>query len=864
MKKGYSKKELTALGKQRTFSGRSLDQVVFPIGGIGTGSVGLNGRGGFQDWEIFNRPNFDSFLYNTFPIVWAREKGKDPVTRILMSPTLPPHVRQGGGNPHLDGGGFPHMDGCTFTGEYPFAHVDFESKKLPVEVELEAYNPFIPGNEDESGFPAAILKYSVTNPTKQSVNVTVAWSLQNAVGSIGNAENDKVLGQVEYGLGQNVNEYLEQDGIRGLHFTSNKWHADHPRFGSMALTTPDKNVTVCRYWSREGWFAPRHELWDTFSATGKLPDHDYGPGAEGQAATGALGVRLSLKPSQTKTVTFYVSWYFPNFEKYWHDVKTCVGQTCSDATATVEPKPTWKNYYAKQFDSAFDVALKLNANEKRLYQETKAFHDALFGSTLPPHVLDAISSQMAILKTATVLRLDDGTFYGFEGCAPVGGCCEGSCTHVWNYQQALPFLFPALERSMRSADYRYNMRDDGGMCFRLQLPLGVDPDQFHACADGQMGGIIKVYRDWKLCGDNAWLKTLWPQVKRALEFAWMQWDPDRDGVMDGIQHNTYDIEFLGPNPMMACFYLGALKAASEMAEYLGEPEKAAEYLAIYEQGRKWIDENLYNGEFYIQQYDPKDAPIHQFGTGCLADQVLGQWVASLSGLGHVLDPKHVKQTLKSIFKYNWLEDLSEHANAQRVYALNDEAGLLLCSWPHGGRPDVPFVYSDEVWTGIEYQVASHCIMEGLLREGLAIVKGVRDRHDGIARNPWDEFECGHHYARAMASYGLLTALSGFQFDMVNRSLKFDPQVHEENFRCFWALEGAWGTYEQNDKKAELKVLSGSLKLKQITLTSLARADKVAVFEGGKRVKCDATKDGGITLTRAASLRPGRSLKVTAK
>ncbi|HEO72072.1 MAG TPA: hypothetical protein ENN80_12485 [Candidatus Hydrogenedentes bacterium] len=846
--------ELAATGPQRVFSGDSLREIVFPIGGIGTGSIGLTGVGGLTDWEIFNRPNFGGRLPRTFPIVWAKASGEEPVCRILEAPVPPPHRGSGMGDPHENGEGFPHMDGATFRGEYPFAWVDFQARKLPVKVALEAYNPYIPSEPDDSGFPAAILRYTVANHRSKPVQATIAWSLFNAVGSIGVAANEPgSTDEVEHGLGKNVNAYVEESGLRGLLLTSKKWPASHPRFGEMALLTPDKNVTVLKYWSREGWFEAKHDFWDTFSAKGSFVDRNCPPSDEGRSDAGALGIKVRLGPRETRTLTFYIVWYMPTFEKHWHAV------CCTTKAGAKSTKPTWRNYYATRFSGALDVAVKLHAREKDLYATTKRFHDALFGSTLPPHVLDAVSSQMAILKTATCLRLEDGTFYGFEGCCTGRGCCEGSCTHVWNYQQTLPFLFPSLERSMRAADYTYNMRDQGSMAFRINLPLGEPPNDFLPCADGQMGGVIKTYRDWKISGDDHWLRALWPHVKQALEFAWARWDADRDGVMEGVQHITYDIEFHDPNPLTGALYLGALTAGAEMADYLGDMHTAETYRDLCSRGAAWLDKHLFNGEYYEQRYNPDDAPKYQFGAGCLADQMLGQWMTQLVGLGYTLDPSHVRKALRAICKHNWKPSLAEHANAQRVYALNNDAGLVLCTWPRGGRPRVPFPYCDEVWTGIEYHVAAHCIIEGLIREGLSIVKGARDRHDGIRRNPWDEFECGHHYARAMSAYGLLLALSGFTFNKGDGTLGFAPRIHQQAFRTFWALDGTWGTYAQSTRKASLAVLQGSLKLSRLDLPDFARATAVTLRVGKRTVLAKLDAYGSITLQRALTLKPGQEL-----
>src|SRR5206468_9736057 len=163
---------------------------------------------------------------------------------------------------------------------------------------------------------------------------------------------------------------------------------------------------------------------------------------------------------------------------------------------------------------------------------------------------------------------------------------------------------------------------------------------------------------------------------------------------------------------------------------------------------------------------------------------------------------------------------SDHANCQRIYALNDEAGILLCSWPNGGRPRYPFPYADEVWTGIEYQVAAHCLYEGLIEEGLRIVQAVRDRYDGAKRNPWDEVECGHLYARAMSSWSLLLALSGFHWDATTGTLAFAPKVRADDFRCFFSTGTGWGTFEQQRQgersTATIRMLEGELTLRAFT------------------------------------------------
>jgi non-lysosomal glucosylceramidase len=215
-----------------------------------------------------------------------------------------------------------------------------------------------------------------------------------------------------------------------------------------------------------------------------------------------------------------------------------------------------------------------------------------------------------------------------------------------------------------------------------------------------------------------------------------------------------------------------------------------------------------------------DAPKYQYGKGCLSDQLFGQLCAKVAGLGYLVDPNMVKSGLKSVFKYNFRDPLGDHANMQRIYAVSDESGLLLCSWPRGSRPQFPFVYSDEVWTGIEYQVANHLIYEGMVGDGLKIVRAVRKRYDGIRRNPYNEFECGSHYARAMSSWGLVLSLSGFSYDGVDKTVYLNPQWNKgREMKCFFSTNTVWGVFEYKSGHLKLMPIEGQLTVNRVVTDS---------------------------------------------
>ncbi len=221
----------------------------------------------------------------------------------------------------------------------------------------------------------------------------------------------------------------------------------------------------------------------------------------------------------------------------------------------------------------------------------------------------------------------------------------------------------------------------------------------------------------------------------------------------------------------------------------------------------------------MQQLLKREGPKYQYGSGCLSDGVIGAWMARIYGIETPLARKNVRSTLQSIFKHNFKTDLSQHANAQRPgYAMGREPGLLLCSWPRGGKPTLPFVYSDEVWTGIEYQVASHLIEEGFVEEGLTIVKALRSRYDGRTRNPWNEYECGNWYARAMSSYALLGALSGFRYSAVTRTLSFAPKLKATPFQCFFSAAFGYGTIAIDGRKLSIRIAEGELPIEKLVFT----------------------------------------------
>ncbi len=648
------------------------------------------------------------------------------------------------------------------------------------------------------------------------MEVAVSGSMENFIGKDGSAFRQDWKGDLlPSGAKNNKNEYRDRDGLRGIFMYSEGVDKKAEAWGSMALTTPDDGVTYRTSLSQLGWGNDMLDFWDDFSDDGLLTEKPF---EFSNTPRASLAVKKSLNPHETKTFSFYIAWHFPNRKAWATDI---VG-----------------NYYTTLYADAWDVVKKTHPRIPELEQKTIAFVNAFIKSDLPETVKEAALFNMSTLRTQTCFRTADGLFYGWEGCMDKVGCCMGSCTHVWNYEQTTPFLFGELARLQRQIEFGYATNDVGLMSFRVSLPIEFAQKMGRAAADGQMGTIMKLYRDWQLSGDDALLQKLWPNAKKAMEFCWIEggWDANRDGVMEGAQHNTMDVEYYGPNPQMEIWYLGALKAAEAMARYMDDKQFAKTCRKLYEQGSKWTDEHLFNGEYYIQIVQPpksrdevspfllvgmgaKDVthPVFQLGKGCLVDQLVGQYMAHVCDLGYIVDESHIKTTLKSIMKYNYRPSMADHFNNMRSYSLGDEAGLLMASFPNG-RPKVPFPYFAETMTGFEYTAANGMLYEGMTEEGLKVIAGIRNRYDGRKRSPFDEAECGHHYARAMTAYGAVLALTGFHYSGVMKKMAFS---HEPG-TYFWANGYSWGTVEKHkmgdDIEVTLKVLGEKpLKLRTFEL-----------------------------------------------
>lgn len=541
----------------------------------------------------------------------------------------------------------------------------------------------------------------------------------------------------------------------------------------------------------------------------------------GERLIGAAGRALKLQPGQEGDVVLVVGWCFPK-------------------------RPEHGNFYGTRFDNAAAVASYVQENFTRLADQTRTWRDTWYDSTLPWWLLDRLFSTVSTLATNTCQWWANGRFWAYEGVC----CCHGTCTHVWNYEHAMARLFPTLERSARTMqDYGAGFDEKTGMVrFR-----GEGWDRW--AGDGQAGTVLKAYREHQLTSDGAFLREFWPKIKRSLEFL-IEKDQNADGLIESSQHNTYDIDFYGPNTMVGSLYLAALLAARAMAEEVGDAPFAETCQKIYDSGRKLTCDELYDGEYFFQKVDLEEHPKFQYGHGCLADQLFGQGWAHQVGLGHIYPTDMVRSALTSIWKYNWAPDVGPQNEAHgplRWFARPGEAGLFTCTWPKSPHMEEGVRYKNEVWTGIEYQVAGNMVWDGMLIEPLAICRAIHERYHPSKRNPWNEVECGDHYARAMASHGVFLALCGFEYHGPKQHIAMAPRLTPDDFRAAFTAAEGWGTLWQK-RKNDTQVSAFETRWGKLPVKSIAvevpedkRVESADVRLAGKSVVTEMSTEGNRVL-----------------
>jgi len=817
----------------RRYDGGERRAISLPLGGIGTGTIGFGGRGELRDWELQNHPDKGSLAPGTFFAVRASGGCRSPIGRILEGALYDDEYEGPLGSP-VALAGLPRFPQCSFEAAYPFGRVCLDDAEFPLAATLSAFNPFVPGDADVSGLPIIFWRVGLHNKTTDPLDVSVMLSVANFIGArlrrdgmdlsrptATRRQSDQMAGWI-----------LEDAGLDG---GDEEWGA------FVAAVLGGDASWVGPVWSPGKWNQGVRGMWEGFVENG-VPIAPVGVDASRDGTVHAMigipaatvGTHLSLPASGDAVARFAFGWKFPN-RRSW--VFTGPGPTGGSGTET------WGNAYATGGVDAWTVVEARISEIEDLERRSAEFVSCVVDSDLPEVVKEAALFNLSTLRSPTVFRSADGMLWGWEGVLDHAGSCPGSCTHVWNYDLSTPLLFGELALRMRENELLRATADSGAMAFRIGLPTDAGHGWHLAAADGQFGCLIKLYREWQLSGDDHFLRRVWPAAKRALEFAWLPggWDADQDGVAEGALHNTLDVEYFGPNGFIQGWYLGALRAMAAMAVAMGEYPFGVRCTALEERGSAWTEEHLFNGYYYQQEIrpprdfeqlrpetrhtimgsaDPTD-PEFQMGSGCQVDQLVGAAITESAGLGRVFDPDHVRSSLAAVHRLNYVPRFAGWTNHMRSYVLGDDRGHIVMAYPDG-LPHAPMPYWCEVMTGFEYAYALALLQAGLAEQAEDVVASVRARYDGRRRNPFDEAECGHHYARAMLAWGLVCSYAGFQYSAIEQRMELTAATGPG--RWPWSTGWAWGTvtYEAgiDGLCANIEVTAGKLRLRSIVLGGL--------------------------------------------
>lgn len=825
----YQRGAVTTYLKSRN----ELQFIGMPVGGIHCGTLYLGGDGRLWLWDIFNR-NQEGIEPKTIP--WdagVLNKGKkvgsrDGACYIEPSRDIRP-LDQGFAVQlefegqtlirRLDAGDWPEI---AFDATYPAAVVRYIDPQLPVTITLEAFSPFIPLNEDDSGLPVTVFSFDIRNTGKQPVSVTLLGWLENKAG-LYSAD----------GAQERVNTLVAGEGWRGvqagLRSGQGTASADkQPDHGDLCIAAFHPH-SFTRAAMEEGALSAAHFKPATTKEVVK---------GIAEKLTGAVGSTHRMEPGATAHSDFTISWYFPNLH--------------------FEGIEGTGRYYANRFGSSVAVTGYVHEHFARLAGQTRLWKHTWYDSSLPWWFLERSFVNISTLATTTCHRFLSGRFYAWEGV----GACPGTCTHVWQYAQAVGRIFPALERDTRErVDLGLSLQPDGGIWFRGEA-------EKRPAIDGQAGTLLRIYREHQMSADNVFLQKNWPRIKKAARFV-IEQDRNGDGMEDTPMENTLDAVWDGEIAWIVGLCIAAVKAAGLMAREMSDTAFAAECEAYVTRGRRNMETELFNGEYFIHRPDAAKGRtrLGSYNT-CHIDQVYGQSWAFQAGMGRVLDKEKTVSALRALWQYNFMKDVGPYIQTHtggRPYALPGEGGMVMNTNPRNeahpyGEDSAAWQlgYFHECMTGFEHQVASHMMAEGMTDEALLLTRAVHDRYHAARRNPFNEIECSDHYARAMASYGTFITACGFEYHGPKGYIRFAPAWDAAQFRAAFVTARGWGAYRQqrgsHDQLHELSVKYGSLSLRTLRFETAEamKAARVTVTLSGKQLPAAFTQEGkAVTVTLAA-------------
>lgn len=843
-------------GKETAYykSKNELKFIGMPVGGLHAGTVYVGGDGRLWLWQIYNE-TYEGAQEGIDPktVNWndgtASRKIRVRDGAAYVEPAIANNKRvleQGfavkavvNGKTYIKELNEEEWDEIIFKPAYPMATIQYLSKDFPLDVQLKVYSPFIPLDALNSALPATVLRLEVKNPGAKPIQVSVLGWMENGT--------NKLTGKDNTGNRKNL-----VSGTSGATSIFSSFET-----GNEELKTAQDAGTMC--------FTVHQSKGKGYASISPWPitEKHFNATADGSASTaapgklvGGLELAALVAPGKSMKADFSVSWHFNNANQHLKKIVKNAQQGF---------------HYATRFKDAAAVSVYLQENFEKLSKTTELWTNTWNDSTLPHWFLERTFINIDTLATANTYRFADGRFWGWEGV----GACAGTCTHVWQYAQAVARIFPELERDLRHrVDLGIGFKEDtGAIIFRAE-------NESRPAIDGQAGTVLRFYREHQMSADDTFLKTNWPGIKKATQFMLDQ-DKNGDGMTDTPMENTLDAVWEGEVAWIVGLCIAGARAGQAMAEEMGDTAFAKTCENYVANGRKNMEKELFNGEYFIHRPDKVEGrkKLGSYNT-CHIDQVYGQSWAFQVGLPRVLSKDKALAALKALWKYNFTSDVGPYIKTHiggRPYALAGEGGMVMNTNPYNeAKPfgeDVGWQlgYFHECMSGFEHQVAAHMMAEGMVEESLILTRVIHDRYHASKRNPFNEIECSDHYARAMASYGTFINAGGFAYHGPKGYLRFSPAWNAVHFKTAFTSAKGWGSYTQQKVAAKqvhtINMKYGALQLKELSFSKIGsgKLSSVSVMLGSQKIPVQFQQNGSelsIISNKQINLKMNESLNIT--
>lgn len=778
-------------------SKNELKYIGMPAGGLHSGTVYLGGDGRLWLWGIYNDEK-EGIEPKT--VLWndgsneVKVRSRDGASYVEPAIADNRRVLEQGFAIRLQHEGKTiirelkedHWDEVVFEASYPVATIHYIDKALPVEITIQAGGIFIPLDADSSALPATVYNIQVINKSQETIPVAVCGWLENGAHKITAKDGD----------GKRRNNAVKKDTYTAI-------FSDFTAIKDDVLQQRDAGTVCIACIGKDGYLNTDADPWPANERMFDASNESTADCLPSEKLVGSISVAQSIAPGRSEAINYVLSWHFD------HPLAKRLSKL---------PETKGSYYYGGRFKDALAVTDYIAQHFTRLHGQTLLWKQTYYDASLPFWFLERTFLNIGTLATANTYRFANNRFWAWEGV----NACEGTCTHVWQYAQAVGRLFPSLERDARErTDLGIALQDDGGIIFRAEY-------EHRPAIDGQAGTLLRIYREHQMSTDDTFLQQNWEKIKKATRFLLAQ-DKNGDGMTDTPMENTLDAVWEGEIAWIVGLTIAAVKAAAMMASEMKDKNFAATCNDYVEKGCRNMADKLFNGEYFIHRPDAVQGrkKLGSYNT-CHIDQVYGQSWAWQAGLGRLWDKEKTLSALRALWKYNFAPDVGPYIKTHtggRPYALAGEAGMVMNTNPHneptpyGENITWQLGYFHECMSGFEHQVASHMMAEGMTDEALVMTKAIHDRYHAAKRNPFNEIECSDHYARAMASYGTFITACGFEYHGPKGYIRFAPKLNPQNFKApFTAAEG-WGSYTQqlsgNKQEHVLAIKYGSLQLLQL-------------------------------------------------